>query len=672
MHQKRPLVALTAMLGIAVLVFSLALSPSVSPPLQAQAQHASSVPVPVPPAIGALWQQADGPVMRQEEHRAWLLGPGAVAAATEHDSSSPIGVRQEVYFDKARLDISDPSVPVDSPWYAVGAQLVTEMLAGSIQVGSHDWIPLAPANIAAAGDPLQPGAITYATLARHATLPVLAGGSATANASDSRVGQQVTAVLDANGNVSQDAGFGQAVTYGAWNETTRHNVAMPFVDWDSGQPFPENYLLGLPLTEPFWIEVAVGGTPTRMLIQAFERRVLTWTPSNDPGYRVETSNTGIHYREWRGLSRPADAAYEPLATLVPYGENIVQSATSHGIDPWLLAAVADVASGGNPLAVQANGGSGLLGMRHASSTEALAPGQSTELAAAELARLAATNTDDAAMLSAYFGDADPAQQAAFVADTLATRDALRTRYAAPGAAAAQPPPLPVMASGVTAAASTAADSGAWGQTLAWYGSWGGAVAGWQLDPHGFYCAWGDFAPGDRLRLISNGASLDCTVALRAGDLAAPGSSATTLALSRDAFDALGLGTTNAVSIAHLGLRSSGGAARQVDGGGAAFYASSFDRSWWDWVISYHANAGRGVAGWSPDPNGYYCVHPGFVPGQRLRLIANGVTLDCTIGDLVASHDVASWQSRWAVELSWDTFKALGLDRNNSVSVYAIP
>jgi hypothetical protein len=64
------------------------------------------------------------------------------------------------------------------------------------------------------------------------------------------------------------------------------------------------------------------------------------------------------------------------------------------------------------------------------------------------------------------------------------------------------------------------------------------------------------------------------------------------------------------------------------------------------------------------------VHPDFRPGQRLQLTANGVTLWCTIGDMVNRAHVAQWRSKWAVELSWRTFTALGLDRNNRVEVRA--
>ena len=88
-------------------------------------------------------------------------------------------------------------------------------------------------------------------------------------------------------------------------------------------------------------------------------------------------------------------------------------------------------------------------------------------------------------------------------------------------------------------------------------------------------------------------------------------------------------------------------------------------------MSLYQGWGNAVPGWSVDPNGFYCVHPGYKVGQRLRLVANGVTLDCTIGDTVQAQHLAMWQSRWAIEMSWDTFAALGLPGRNSVEVFAL-
>jgi hypothetical protein len=59
------------------------------------------------------------------------------------------------------------------------------------------------------------------------------------------------------------------------------------------------YGTGLPVTEAYWARIDVGGVEHLVLIQAFERRVLTYTPDNPAGWRVEAGNVGLHYYSWR-------------------------------------------------------------------------------------------------------------------------------------------------------------------------------------------------------------------------------------------------------------------------------------------------------------------------------------------------------------------------------------
>jgi hypothetical protein len=51
--------------------------------------------------------------------------------------------------------------------------------------------------------------------------------------------------------------------------------------------------------EPVWISIQVNGENRSVLFQAFERRTLTYTPSNPPGWQVEMGNVGLHYYLWR-------------------------------------------------------------------------------------------------------------------------------------------------------------------------------------------------------------------------------------------------------------------------------------------------------------------------------------------------------------------------------------
>jgi hypothetical protein len=59
------------------------------------------------------------------------------------------------------------------------------------------------------------------------------------------------------------------------------------------------YVVGLPLSEPYWVRARIGGVERDVLVQVFERRVLTYTPDNPPEWRVEMGNVGRHYLHWR-------------------------------------------------------------------------------------------------------------------------------------------------------------------------------------------------------------------------------------------------------------------------------------------------------------------------------------------------------------------------------------
>src|SRR6185295_11093618 len=52
--------------------------------------------------------------------------------------------------------------------------------------------------------------------------------------------------------------------------------------------------------------VRIGGQPHDVLIQAFQRRVLTYVPDNPAAWRVQMGNIGQHYYRWRyGSAAPA-------------------------------------------------------------------------------------------------------------------------------------------------------------------------------------------------------------------------------------------------------------------------------------------------------------------------------------------------------------------------------
>jgi len=75
--------------------------------------------------------------------------------------------------------------------------------------------------------------------------------------------------------------------------------------------------------------VQVAGTPQRILIQAFERRVLTYNPANPAPFQVEFGNVGQQYYRWRyGMTASAappatDPVSPPSAPQPPGGTRLV-------------------------------------------------------------------------------------------------------------------------------------------------------------------------------------------------------------------------------------------------------------------------------------------------------------------------------------------------------------
>jgi beta-lactamase class A len=103
------------------------------------------------------------------------------------------------------------------------------------------------------------------------------------------------------------------VRAGGYDEVLGHNIAGVFLE-----ALPAEALLriaGRPLTEPFWARVPVAGEQRDVLLQAFERRVLTFTPTNPAGWQVEWGNAGRQYAQWRYGDLDLVASFEPQSVV---------------------------------------------------------------------------------------------------------------------------------------------------------------------------------------------------------------------------------------------------------------------------------------------------------------------------------------------------------------------
>ncbi len=280
----------------------------------AVAAQGEATPTFADPAFRAVWGRTDGPVAAKTATRTFLWGPGPLSGSVrEPYAQSPDGTRLVQYFDKSRMEITNPAAAATDPFYVTNGLLVLELMTGRVQVGADpkQTEQRDPATANAVGDPTDRDAPTYLTLARLRDLPARAVGAATVE----RVARDGTVFAGGPGTPSG------GVTAATLVPETRHTVASVFWRFmtepeagadGTGNPF---YATGYPLTEAYWATVRVGGTPREVLVQAFERRVLTYTPDNPEGFKVEAGNVGQHYYGWRYA---AAARAETTATATVY------------------------------------------------------------------------------------------------------------------------------------------------------------------------------------------------------------------------------------------------------------------------------------------------------------------------------------------------------------------
>ncbi|HEX2915570.1 MAG TPA: Gmad2 immunoglobulin-like domain-containing protein [Chloroflexia bacterium] len=248
-----------------------------------------------------LWQYTDYAVQKGVADYSWIWGPNAFTPGLgEWYVDSPGQHRTVQYFDKARMEINDPNASQNSPWYVTNGLLVREMITGDIQVGNSKFIHFTPNRIPVAGD-ADNAFPTYTDLQRIYNKPA-----------GRHLGQYVTQRLTPNG---VDNLYQYANTPATFIIQLEKNYGIPRIFWDflhrEGLVYQNGtfiyahpifnwlYVFGYPITDAYWTTIKVGKIQRNVLVQAFERRVLTYTPSNPAQYQVEMGNVGMHYYQWR-------------------------------------------------------------------------------------------------------------------------------------------------------------------------------------------------------------------------------------------------------------------------------------------------------------------------------------------------------------------------------------
>ncbi len=272
-----------------------------------------------------VWERTDLPTEGGAATRTFVWGPALFVAPdgpklprTEPYRDFEGGLRTIQYFEKARMELTTAE-----KGHVTAGLLVREMVSGMLQLGDTQTEPYAPAGVPVAGDPLNNPCPTYATLAKVASL------APSQNSAPDRTSTAIDGALKTDGTIIPVTGIADPATYAYYVPETKHNIAAPFWAFlnqqgtviggngklTTGKLFdPPFFAVGLPITEPFWTKAIVGGKARDVLLQAFERRVLTYTPANPDAFKVEMGNVGAAYARWR--YGPA-AEPPPVTTIEP-------------------------------------------------------------------------------------------------------------------------------------------------------------------------------------------------------------------------------------------------------------------------------------------------------------------------------------------------------------------
>jgi hypothetical protein len=258
-------------------------------------------------ALNAYVRRADRPVETGAVARSWLWGPRKWAEVSEAYADAAGGERPVFYYDKARIEVGDPNRRPDHPAYFTNGLLVTELASGRLQYGDQMFIGSEPAAVSVVGDLGSSVAPTYSSFRSLVYIPEIGQH----NQAPDRTGERLNQCINRAGNVSTCTPA-TPTTYARFVPESGHNIAAPFWTFlnqtgpieENGVPrvgevFPWVTTMGYPIAEPYWTRAVVGGIERDVLVQLFQRRVLSYTPGNPQGFEVEMGNVGQHYYAWR-------------------------------------------------------------------------------------------------------------------------------------------------------------------------------------------------------------------------------------------------------------------------------------------------------------------------------------------------------------------------------------
>lgn len=303
-----------AALAVTALPASIHASPNTAPakvPAALPAALPSSLPF-ADSAFETVWTRNDQLVASKAASRSWTWGPAPLTSGLEAYADAPDGTGKRLvqYFDKARMEINNTRLSPTDNAYVTNGLLTVELISGLMQVGNSKFVTQKPAPINLASDTDDLNAPTYASFG---TVSNTSAGEH--RQTDRSNGGYATQRIDRTGAVKEDASKAHVaeakIAY--FEKATGHNVPKVFLDYltstgavRSGVGTANKTLLdpwvvamGLPISDAYWSNVKIGGKNQEVLIQAFERRVLTYAPDQPAPWRVQMGNIGQHYYQWR-------------------------------------------------------------------------------------------------------------------------------------------------------------------------------------------------------------------------------------------------------------------------------------------------------------------------------------------------------------------------------------
>ncbi len=316
---QRVLAGVTA-LGVPALFAGLIVAQA-APPAQTASGFAN-------PAFRRVWERTDLPVANHTTTRTWYWGPAPNSPGLlEANRESAGGTRLVQYFDKSRMELNNPAGNVNDPFYVTNGLLTVELISGREQIGVSEYLTRTAACIPVTGDNGEVDAPTYFTMQRVSNT-TLGDHPAT-----DRMGQVITATIRRDGTAGIDPALstitGTRIAY--FDTVTKHNIPDAFWNFlNSKGPVSVNgqtqtaqlsdpwfYASGRPISEAYWTRATISGRLTQVLVQMYERRVLTYVPTNTPAFQVEVGNIGQHYYGWRYKGEGTCPGSTPQPTFQP-------------------------------------------------------------------------------------------------------------------------------------------------------------------------------------------------------------------------------------------------------------------------------------------------------------------------------------------------------------------